>query len=150
MLDLGLLADRAHGLLLDDAQELDLHVQRQIGDFIQKQRAAFGGLDQSFLVADGAREAAALVPEQLAFHELGRNGAAVHRHKGAVAARSRLMNELRDQFLAGAGFAVDVDGRLAACDARDHLAQLLHGGGASEQARAEHAACRCRRWRPTA
>src|SRR5271156_835796 len=32
-----------------------------------------------------------------------------------------------------------MDGCLAACDARDHLAQLLHGDRASEQARAEHA-----------
>ena len=81
MLDLGLLADRAHRLFLDDAQQLHLHVQRQIGDLIEEQRAAFGGLDQPFLVADRAGEAAALVTEELAFHELGGNRAAIDRHE---------------------------------------------------------------------
>ena len=38
-----------HGLLLDDAQQLDLHVQRQVRDFVEKQRAAFGGLEQPSL-----------------------------------------------------------------------------------------------------
>ena len=67
-----LLAHRTHGLFLDHAQQLHLHVQRQVGDFIEKQRAAFGGLDQALLVGDRAGEAAALVPEELAFHEFGR------------------------------------------------------------------------------
>ena len=36
----------AHALiafLLEDAQKLALHVQRHFADFVQKQRAAFGG-----------------------------------------------------------------------------------------------------------
>jgi hypothetical protein len=34
------LADRPHALLLDDAQEVDLHVHRQVSDLIQERRAA--------------------------------------------------------------------------------------------------------------
>ena len=69
---LALLADRPHGFFLDHAQQLHLHVQRQVGHFVEEQRAAFGRLDQADLVGHGAREAAALVAEQLALHELGR------------------------------------------------------------------------------
>ena len=39
-------ADRAHRLFLDHAQQLHLHVQRQIGDLVEEQRAAFGGLER--------------------------------------------------------------------------------------------------------
>ena len=134
-----LLADRTHGFLLDDAQQFDLHVQRQIRDFIEKQRAAFGGLNQSLLVADRAGEAAALVAEQLAFHELGGNRPAIDRHERAVAPRPGLVNEFRHQFLARAGLAENMYRRLAARDARDHLAQMLHGGRRAEQAGAEYA-----------
>ena len=40
---LALLADGPHGLFLDHAQQLHLHVQRQVGDLVEEQRAAFGG-----------------------------------------------------------------------------------------------------------
>src|SRR3546814_2442759 len=45
--DLAFGADRAHCALLQRAQQLDLHVRRQIGDFVEKQRAVLGGLEQT-------------------------------------------------------------------------------------------------------
>jgi hypothetical protein len=101
-------------------------VQRQIGDLIQKQRAALGALHQSLLVGHGAGEAAALVTEQLAFHELGGDRAAVDGHERRLRAGPAFMNHARNQFLAGAGLTADVHRRLTARDATDHLAQLLH------------------------
>ena len=41
--------------LLDDTQQLDLHRQRQVGDFVEKQRAAVRALYEPDLVTDGAR-----------------------------------------------------------------------------------------------
>ena len=127
------LADRPHALLLDDAQQLDLHVQRQVGDLVQEQRAALGGLDQALLVGDRAGEAALLVAEQLALHQLGRDRAAVHRHERPVAARAGIVDQVRDQLFAGAGLAIDMYRRLAARDTLDHLAQLLHRARAAQQ-----------------
>ena len=46
-------ADLAHLLLLDRAQQLDLHRQRQIGHLVEEQRAAVGGLEEA--VAIGSR-----------------------------------------------------------------------------------------------
>ncbi len=128
-------ADRAQGLLLHDAQQLDLHVQRQIRHLIEKQRAAFGALDEPGLVHHRAGEAAALVAEQLALHKLGRDGAAVHRHERTLVTGAALVDHACDQLLAGARLPVDVHRSLAAGDPRDHVPQLLHDGGASEQAR---------------
>ena len=90
-------------------------------------------LDQALLVGDRAGEAALLVAEQLAFHELGGNRAAVHRHELPIAACAGVVDQVRDQLLARARLAVDVHRRLAARDALDHLAQLLHGARAAEE-----------------
>src|SRR5690606_14613879 len=95
--------------------------------------SALGGLDETLFVRDGAREAALLVAEELAFHELGRNGAAVDRDEGVVAASAGAMNQLSDELLAGARLAEYVHGRLAARNALDELAQLFHRAGATEQ-----------------
>ena len=43
-------SDLAHLLLLDRAQQLHLHLQRQVGDFVEKQRAAVGRLEKSVAV----------------------------------------------------------------------------------------------------
>ena len=142
---LALVADRARGLLLDEAQELHLHDEGQVRDLVEEERAAFRGLHQAQLVGDGAREAAAPVAEEFALHEFGRNRAAADRHERGVLARPGFVDQARDQLLARAGLARDVHGRLAARDAADHRPQLLHRLGIAEQAaarRPRHAGCR--------
>ncbi len=110
-------------------------MQRQIGDLVQKQRASFGALDQAFLVGHGAREAAALVSEQLAFHQLGRNGAAVHGNERTIRARTAVMDESRNELLACPRLTVDVHRRLAPRHADDHVPQLLHDSRAADESR---------------
>ena len=56
------------------------------------------------------------------------------------------MDHARDQLLAGAGLTADVHRCLAAGDAPDHLAQLLHDRRAAEQSRRRQ----CRRGVPSA
>ena len=53
-------ADLADLLLLDRAQQLDLHLQRQVGDFVEEQRAAVGRLEKTVAVCVGAGERAFL------------------------------------------------------------------------------------------
>src|SRR4029077_3895435 len=127
------LTEPPHRLFLHDAQELDLHVQRQVRHLIEKQRAALGTLHQALLVGYGSREAAALVAEQLTLHELRRDCPAVHCDEWTVAARTTFMDHARDDLLASAGFAADVHRGLAAGDAGDHLAQLFHRYRTAEQ-----------------
>ena len=55
---------------------------------------------------------------------------------GPVASRAALVNQAGHELLAGAGLAADVDRGLAARHTPDHLAQLLHDGGAAQQSRA--------------
>ncbi len=110
-------------------------MQRQVRHLVEKQRPAFRALDESFLIGHRAGEAAALVPEELTFHELRRDGAAVDGDERPFAPRAALVNHARDEFLAGARLPADVHRRLAARDARDHLSHLLHDRGTAEQTR---------------
>jgi hypothetical protein len=63
-------ADRLGAALLDGAQELHLHRERQFGDLVEEQGAAAGCLEQAHLVLVGAGEAALPVAEELAFHQV--------------------------------------------------------------------------------
>src|SRR5947207_1147015 len=111
--------------LLEDAQELRLERQRHVGDLVQEQRAACGGLELADAPLDRAREGAALVAEELTLEELVRDGRAVERHEGS-AARGVLVDGLGDQLIARPGLALAEHRRVGGCDAADHLISLSH------------------------
>src|SRR4029077_11371859 len=73
-------------LLLEHAKELGLQLQRNIGDFVEKKRAAVGELETPDFLADGPGEGAALVAEKLRFQQAGGNGGAIDLDEGALAA----------------------------------------------------------------
>ena len=89
-LDRALGADRVDLAFLQGAQQLDLHVQRQLADLVQEQGAAVGLLELAQVLVGGAGEAALLVAEQDGFDQVLRDGAAVdgdERLAGALARR---------------------------------------------------------------
>src|ERR1700722_1236530 len=102
-------------------------MQRQVRDLIKKQRAAFSGLNEPSLIAYRSGEAAAFVTEQLAFHEFRRDGAAIYGNKRSIPPRSGLMDQFRHEFLPGPRFSENMNRGLAAGDARNHIAHVLHG-----------------------
>src|SRR5213594_466079 len=51
--------------LLNDAQQIRLHVERKLTDFIQEDRAAIPFFEQSFLLGDRARESSSFIAEEL-------------------------------------------------------------------------------------
>src|SRR5688572_1901620 len=67
--------------LLQHAQQLGLHLERQLANLVQEDRASFGLLEAPGASSDRPGEGALLVPEQLALQERARNGAAVHLHE---------------------------------------------------------------------
>src|SRR5712692_2674473 len=95
-------ADLAHPPLLDRAQQLHLHGERQLGHLVEEQRAAVRRLEEALAVFGGAGERAFLVAEELAFHQRFRDGAAIDRHERLVAARAVLMDKARGELLAAA------------------------------------------------
>ena len=96
-------ADGAELAFLDEAEQLDLHFEREIADFVEEGSAAIGQLDQSLLVLDGAAESALDVAEQLAFHERADQRAAVDGDK--LTARVGVVHGPRHHLFAGAALA---------------------------------------------
>ncbi len=74
--------------LLQHAQQLDLHRQAHVADFIEEQRAAFGQLEPALARGHRTGERALLVTEQFALEQISGNGAAVHGDEGTVATRA--------------------------------------------------------------
>ena len=74
----------AHELaLLEHAQQLDLHLERQLADLVEEQRAAVGQLELADLARVRAGERPPLVAEQLGLQDLGRDRGAVDGQEAA-------------------------------------------------------------------
>ena len=111
-------ADRHHAALLQRAQQLRLQRQRHVADFVEEQRAAVGFAEfAGGAVAARAGVGAGAVAEQFGFDQAGRDRRAVDGDEGAVAARPAVMKGLGEDFLAGAGFALDQQRDVEADDA---------------------------------
>src|SRR5439155_6417813 len=63
-------ADALEAVLLEEAQELRLQLERQLADLVEEERPAFRRLDASRLVLERAGERALHVAEELAFEEV--------------------------------------------------------------------------------
>jgi hypothetical protein len=74
-------ADSTELLFLDEAEQLDLHFERQIADLVKESSAAIGQFHQAFLVFRGAAERAFGVPKQLALHERAHQRSAIDGHE---------------------------------------------------------------------
>ena len=102
-------ADGAHSAFLQGAQQLHLHRQRHVADFIQKEGATLGGPEQPRVFTDCPGESTLDVAEQFRFQQLFGQGAAVNGNKGATPLRVCLMYSPGQQFLAAATGAGNQD-----------------------------------------
>ena len=112
--------------LLQHAQQLDLHHGRHIADLVQEEGAAAGLLEASAPVADRSGVGPAHVSEELALEQVLRQRRAVDLHEGTGRPSAGLVHRTGHEFLAGAAFAPDQDGRLAAGHAGDQVVELPH------------------------
>ena len=88
-------------------EQHDLHPRGHLSDFVEEDGAVRGHLEQAGLVAVGAREAAAGVPEELRLEQRVGQARTIERDHPVGAASATLVNELGDHFLAHAGFPGD-------------------------------------------
>jgi len=92
---------------LHEAEQHRLHAQRHLAKFVEEQRAAMRHHIQARFVAVRAGEASADVAKQLRLEQgVGQSGA-VDRDEVARLARTRFVNEPRDDFFPDAGFSDD-------------------------------------------
>src|SRR5439155_19497969 len=87
-------------LFLEHPQEFRLYRWWKFADLVQKKGPTVGHFKAARLVAQRAGEGASRMSEELAFKKVFRDGAAVHFNQGTIAARTGIMDRLRDEFLA--------------------------------------------------
>ena len=98
----------ADAAVLQHTQQLGLQRDVHGIDLIEQQRAAVCLLEQA-RAALRASVSTLFRPEQQAFQQIIRNGRTVDRKERAVCPRARVVDALREQFLARAGLAVKHD-----------------------------------------
>ena len=132
-------ADRLDALLFERAQDLGLGAQAHVADFVEEKRAAVGLLELADLVFGGAGEAAFDVAEQFGLDQLFGDGGAIHFDERLGAAQAGGVQGARDEFLAGAAFAIDEHAAVGGRGQGDLLAHGLHGNALADDvvARAE-------------
>ena len=99
-------ADALDRQVLDDAQQLGLRGHRQIGDLVEKQRAAVGVLELAAPSAHAGR-GPLLDAEQLRFDQRLDQRRAIDGDEWSLPARTELVNLARHQLLADAALAFD-------------------------------------------
>ena len=72
-------------LLLNGPQQFRLHLQADIANLIQKERAFVCRLESTFSLNQSPRESSPLMPEQLAFQKSRGDGGAVHAYIRTIA-----------------------------------------------------------------
>ena len=91
--------------VLQQAQQPRLQFQRQVADFIEKQRAAVGLGCQPDAIAVGTAEGATGMAKELALENRLGNGRDVHAHQFPGSASTLVVQAPCEQLFAGAGFA---------------------------------------------
>ncbi len=101
-------AQRHHGAFLQHTQQARLQCQRHVADLVEEQSAAVRLHDAAGVtLATRTGEGAFLVAEQLRLDQAVGDGGAVHSDEGLVATRPFVVNGACQQFLAGAGLALN-------------------------------------------
>ena len=119
-------AQRCDPALLQHAQQTRLQLGGHVADFVQKQRAAVRHLDLAGGATPfGTGERAFFVAKEFGLDQGFRNGGAVDRHKGPPCPCRVVVDGLRQDVFAGAGFTQDHDRDVAAL----HPLQLVQHGG---------------------
>src|SRR6187402_1447378 len=77
--------------LLEQPKQLGLHLERELADLVQENRAVLGLLEAADAPRRSPREGALFVPEELTFQERARDRAAVHFHERRADALAALV-----------------------------------------------------------
>src|SRR5215470_9556822 len=110
-------------VLLEDAKELRLELQRQIADLVEEQRTPVRELEAADPSCDGTGERPALVAEELALEETGGDRGAVELDERLTAPGAERVGQAGDQLLSRSGLTPNEDRGVRRChglDQADH------------------------------
>ena len=99
-------------LLLQNAQQFRLKFERDVADFVQKERALVRQFKASHFLRDRSGKCSFFVTEQLTLQKPERNRGAIQFNEGAFAAGAQIVYRAGNQLLAGSGLAQDQHARI--------------------------------------
>src|SRR5262249_20341598 len=114
--------------LLQHPQQLALHVEWQIANFIEEQGAAVRQFETPYSHTDCACERALLVSEEFAFDQAGRQGCTVHSDEGTRSPAAVRVCRACEELLAGAGLAEEEHDTIQRRDLCETLERVSHDG----------------------
>src|SRR5262249_138954 len=86
-------------------QQFDLDFLLELTNFVQEERSLVGDLKESWLRGVSAAERSFFVAEQLALHQMLRDGRAIYVHPRLVAAQGMIMDGMGDHLFSRARLA---------------------------------------------
>jgi hypothetical protein len=119
-------ADRVHFAGLEKAEQLGLHVEAHVADFVEEQGAARGRANDALEVVGRAGERSAAMAEQLRIEHVLRGRGAVEGEEGRLGAVGIGVNRPRENFLAGPCFTGDQHGHVRRRHPARRRDQRLH------------------------
>src|SRR3546814_16529308 len=93
-------ADADDRPVFEHAEQLDLHVETHVADFVEKDGAAVACLEMADAAGGGAGERAFFMAEEPGFDQLARDGAAIDRREGLAGATAFVVDGAGDRLLA--------------------------------------------------
>ena len=114
-------------LIVEGAEHFGLGLEAHVADFVEEEGAAVGALERAALLGRAAGLHAVAVAEEFGFDVGFGDGGAVELDKDAIAAKAFGVNGAGDEFLAGAGFAVDEHAAVGGGHQANLLAKRFEG-----------------------
>ena len=131
-----LAADARHQAVLEHPQQLHLHGERHVRDFVEEQGAAVGLLEDASSGSHRTGEGASLVAEELGFKQGLRDRTTVDGDEGPfLPGKGQRVQPLGDFLLAHAGLAGDDRMRRIGGDLVERRLHVAHGAGYAENRR---------------
>jgi hypothetical protein len=121
-------ADAPDLSLLENAEELHLHRQRDFAYFVEQEGSAVRFFENPRAVQQGTCECTSCVPEQLALEKTLDDGPAIHSNEFVGSSQRCLVNELGETLFAYAALTDDQDGGVESGDLRSAVKRFLHRG----------------------
>ena len=127
------LPDATDFSFLKDAKKFGLKRVPQVADFVQKKRSAFGLLDETGFVANGAGERPLGMSEKFALQEVVGDRPAVDGHEPAAPTNPSRMDRPSDDLLSRAAFTGDEDRGIQIFKPVDEFLNPSKSGAPSEK-----------------
>ena len=126
-------ADRLQFAGFEEAEQERLQPQAHLADFVQEHRPAVRLFQEAGIVTKRAGETAAHVPEEFRFEQRVGHARAIDGDERSGAPAALMMNGIRDDLFAHAGFARQEHLGVGPCRRCDVQAQLVDARTGAEQ-----------------